>query len=53
MNAEQRRIWSKIFDDIDKENEEQILLERKIIEEERERNSNTIEYGEIQPRRYR
>lgn len=37
MNAEQRRIWSKIFEDIDGEREEQILLECKIIEEEREK----------------
>ena len=49
MDAEQRRIWSKIFEDLDKEREEQILLERRIIEEERERNSHIIEYVQHRP----
>ena len=43
MDTEQRRIWSKIFDEIDKDREEQILLERKIIEEEREKIIREIE----------
>jgi hypothetical protein len=37
MNTELNRKWSKIFDDLDREREEQTLLERRIIEEERER----------------
>lgn len=49
MDAEQRRIWSKIFEDLDKERKEQILLERRIIEEEKERNSDIIRYVQHRP----
>jgi hypothetical protein len=57
MNTELSRKWSKIFDDLDREREEQTLLERRIIEEERERikeeierNSSIIRYEGIQTR---
>jgi len=37
MNEEERRKWAKILDEVDRDRQDQIDLEQRIIEEERER----------------
>ena len=37
MNEEERRKWAKILDEMDRDRQDQIDLEQRIIEEERER----------------
>jgi len=37
MNEEERRKWAKILDEVDRDRQDQIALEQRIIEEEREK----------------
>lgn len=37
MNEEDRRKWAKILDEVDRDRQDQIALEQRIIEEEREK----------------
>jgi hypothetical protein len=37
MNEEERRKWAKILDGVDRDRQDQIDLEQRIIQEERER----------------